>query len=123
MGEFGRNRSGRSRSFGKRDFGGNRFNRERPQMFDAICSNCGKECQVPFKPTGEKPVYCRECFAKMNGGESRGNFDRNNRNERPMRAPANDQQLREVNEKLDKILALLHTKLEEITEKPQENDK
>lgn len=39
----------------------NRGGRER-QLYDAICSNCGKETQVPFKPSGVKPVYCRECF-------------------------------------------------------------
>ncbi len=33
-------------------------------MHDAVCSECGKECQVPFKPTQGKPVYCRDCFAK-----------------------------------------------------------
>ncbi len=32
------------------------------QKFDAICSNCGKKCQVPFRPDGEKPVYCKDCF-------------------------------------------------------------
>jgi CxxC-x17-CxxC domain-containing protein len=32
------------------------------QKFDAICSNCGKRCQVPFRPDGEKPVYCKDCF-------------------------------------------------------------
>lgn len=34
------------------------------QMFDAICADCGKECQVPFQPREDKPVYCRECFEK-----------------------------------------------------------
>jgi len=33
------------------------------QMYDAICSECGKECQVPFKPEKDKPVYCKECYA------------------------------------------------------------
>lgn len=33
------------------------------EMFAAVCANCGKECQVPFKPTEGKPVYCSECFA------------------------------------------------------------
>jgi len=28
----------------------------------AICSQCGKETTVPFKPTQGRPVYCRECF-------------------------------------------------------------
>jgi CxxC-x17-CxxC domain-containing protein len=27
------------------------------------CSQCGKETTVPFKPSGDKPVYCKECFA------------------------------------------------------------
>jgi CxxC-x17-CxxC domain-containing protein len=28
------------------------------------CSDCGKAATVPFKPTADKPVYCRECLAK-----------------------------------------------------------
>lgn len=40
---------------------GDRGNRE---MFDAVCSDCGQPCQVPFKPTEGRPVYCRECFRK-----------------------------------------------------------
>jgi CxxC-x17-CxxC domain-containing protein len=31
-------------------------------MFEAICSTCGKTATVPFKPRGDKPVYCRDCF-------------------------------------------------------------
>jgi CxxC-x17-CxxC domain-containing protein len=27
-----------------------------------MCSQCGKETTVPFKPTQGRPVYCRECF-------------------------------------------------------------
>ncbi|MBI2448769.1 DNA-directed RNA polymerase [Candidatus Pacearchaeota archaeon] len=30
----------------------------------ATCSECKKECTVPFKPTEGKPVYCKECYAK-----------------------------------------------------------
>lgn len=44
-----------------RDFGG------RSQMHNAICADCGKECQVPFMPTGDKPVYCSDCFSKRKG--------------------------------------------------------
>lgn len=36
------------------------------QMFDAVCSDCGQACQVPFQPNGEKPVYCRPCFIQRN---------------------------------------------------------
>lgn len=32
------------------------------EMFPAVCSACGKETTVPFQPTGDKPVYCRECY-------------------------------------------------------------
>jgi len=28
----------------------------------AVCSQCGKETTVPFKPTQGRPVYCKECF-------------------------------------------------------------
>ena len=34
------------------------------EMHKAICSECGKECEIPFKPTEGRPVYCRDCFAK-----------------------------------------------------------
>ncbi|TAN59585.1 hypothetical protein EPN16_06845 [bacterium] len=34
----------------------------------AICADCRAECEVPFKPTGDRPVYCKECFAKHRGG-------------------------------------------------------
>jgi len=37
------------------------FDRER-EMHTAKCGDCGNECQVPFKPKEDRPVYCRECF-------------------------------------------------------------
>jgi len=40
------------------------------EMYDAICAKCGKPCKVPFKPTGGRPVYCSECFAKMKDEQS-----------------------------------------------------
>ncbi|RLI96539.1 MAG: hypothetical protein DRO99_04290 [Candidatus Aenigmatarchaeota archaeon] len=33
-------------------------------MHKATCSECGKECEVPFKPAEGRPVYCRDCYAK-----------------------------------------------------------
>ena len=41
-------------------------------MHQATCSECGKSCEVPFKPTGEKPIYCNDCFRNKRGGEQRG---------------------------------------------------
>ncbi|MSU56184.1 MAG: hypothetical protein EXS51_02660 [Candidatus Taylorbacteria bacterium] len=34
------------------------------QMFSAICADCRKSCQVPFRPSGDKPIYCKDCFMK-----------------------------------------------------------
>lgn len=34
------------------------------EMFPAVCAECGKSTTVPFKPNGEKPVYCKECFQR-----------------------------------------------------------
>lgn len=43
------------------------FNDGPREMHPATCSECGQECQVPFKPREGKPVYCRECFSKRRG--------------------------------------------------------
>jgi CxxC-x17-CxxC domain-containing protein len=47
----------------------NNFNRgfrddSRPrEMHKAVCNECKQECEVPFKPTEGKPVYCKDCYA------------------------------------------------------------
>jgi CxxC-x17-CxxC domain-containing protein len=28
----------------------------------AVCSQCGRETTVPFRPTQGRPVFCRQCF-------------------------------------------------------------
>ena len=40
-----------------------RFNDRPREKHKAICSDCNSECEVPFKPTEGKPVYCQDCFA------------------------------------------------------------
>jgi CxxC-x17-CxxC domain-containing protein len=40
------------------------FDRRPREMFKATCADCKKECEVPFKPREDRPVYCKECFAK-----------------------------------------------------------
>ena len=42
-------------------YGGDGGSRE---MHKATCAECNKECEVPFKPSGDRPVYCKECFSK-----------------------------------------------------------
>lgn len=44
--------------------GGFKGNQGPKVMSKAICGDCGKECEVPFKPSGDRPVYCRDCFSK-----------------------------------------------------------
>lgn len=36
------------------------------EMFDAICAACGAKTQVPFRPSQDRPVYCRDCFSQHN---------------------------------------------------------
>jgi len=74
----GGNSRGGGRSFGgggRRNFGGRS---DRPEMFDAVCDQCGKDCKVPFRPSGDKPIYCSACFDQK-GGDDRGR----NRERRP----------------------------------------
>ncbi|HLC45963.1 MAG TPA: CxxC-x17-CxxC domain-containing protein [archaeon] len=35
------------------------------EMHDAVCSSCGAQTQVPFKPAEGRPVYCKACYMKM----------------------------------------------------------
>jgi CxxC-x17-CxxC domain-containing protein len=32
------------------------------EYFVAICTSCGNQAQVPFKPRMDKPVFCSDCF-------------------------------------------------------------
>ncbi|MEX1254939.1 MAG: zinc-ribbon domain containing protein [Dehalococcoidia bacterium] len=34
------------------------------QLFAVVCGDCGRDTEVPFEPRGDRPVYCRSCFAK-----------------------------------------------------------
>lgn len=75
MGNFSKFDKGRREGKG---FGGDRFGGGRKfgghsdiprQMFSATCSQCGQSCEVPFRPTGDRPVFCSNCF-KSQGGPS-----------------------------------------------------
>lgn len=35
------------------------------QLFPAVCASCGQNTMVPFEPRSGRPVYCRECYARM----------------------------------------------------------
>jgi CxxC-x17-CxxC domain-containing protein len=51
---------------GGRSFGGPR------QMYPATCASCGQATEVPFKPSGNRPVYCRDCFQAQRSGGAPG---------------------------------------------------
>lgn len=51
--------------------GGRSFGAGPKQMFPATCAACGKQTEVPFKPSGARPVYCRECFQSQRAASGR----------------------------------------------------
>ena len=79
--------------------------REKPRfddkrMFTAVCNKCGNKCEVPFRPNGEKPVYCQQCFGRNKGSDSSLTLA-------PTKEKDSSGQLEMINSKLDKILKLL----------------
>src|SRR3989304_6078912 len=81
----GGSRYGGSSGGGSRYGGSSRFNRgsdgnRRIEMHNAICGDCGNECEIPFKPKDSRPVYCRECFQNHKPQEpSVSGFNRNDK--------------------------------------------
>ncbi len=73
------------------------FGERRLEMHNAICDKCKKECQIPFRPTQGKPVYCSDCFRNKDSYEPR--------NDRP--SNVSPDLLTEINTKLDKIMRAL----------------
>jgi len=37
------------------------------QLYNVKCAECGKDTQVPFKPSGDRPVYCKDCYMQKRG--------------------------------------------------------
>ena len=104
-GEFG----GRSGGFGGRggDRGGG-FNRGPVEMHDATCDKCGKQCQVPFRPSGDKPIFCSDCFRQKEESREGGrSFSPRGSNSTSESSGAGSQQISQINAKLDKILLAL----------------
>ena len=125
MGNFNRSGNGGNK-FGGRGGGGRGFSgggnrgggfggrRERPEMHKATCDACGNSCELPFRPTGDKPVYCSSCFEENGGGgrdrggrdfgRDRGGRDFGSRESKPSMS---DEKLDQVIAKLDKIITLM----------------
>lgn len=90
-GGFNRGFGGGGRKFGRRDGG-------RPTMHQATCSECNASCEIPFRPSGDRPVFCSTCFEKQGGGTrpSRFDGDRGGRGERHERHRDEDRQMYEA---------------------------
>ncbi|MDP3970618.1 MAG: hypothetical protein Q8P90_02870 [bacterium] len=143
----GRGNSGsRGSSGGSGSYGGRRDSRDDKPMYPAVCAECNQNCQVPFKPTGNKPVLCRDCFSNEQPGGGRGGNDRSRGGDRRNDRRGSDRsrgsmsdgrsehyelEFEKLNNKLDKILRRLtpvHTRDgikesdEEESEEPEDQD-
>lgn len=102
------------------------------QLYTAECSNCHAQCEVPFRPNGSKPVFCRNCFNRDRSGDDRGDtrtFRPKSFKPRdsftPRSAPKEDRriddlkrQLTDMEAKIDRLTALLSDKKPVAAEKP-----
>ena len=106
----------------------------RPQMFSAVCSECSRACEVPFRPTGDRPVFCNDCFGNKRGSPQgqyqrrdispAHNFPRKDFTPSPSsfsKPPVEDkridelkQQLDAVNKKLDTIIEMMKSPAVEV---------
>src|SRR5258706_14568652 len=57
---------------GERGGGGGAGMQVSKEYFMAICAECGKEAQLPFKPQGDRPVFCGEGFGEKEAGTLEG---------------------------------------------------
>ena len=106
---FGNRSRGNKDSF-RRNSGGR--DSRRPSMHDAVCDECGRDCQVPFRPSGDKPIYCSECFEKRSGGDS-GRSKRDFGDRGPGRSAQGGAGDRDISQ-LRKDIEVLNTKLDTV---------
>ncbi len=103
----------------RREGGYNRQDREVKKMFSAVCVDCGKRCEVPFRPTGNKPIYCSSCFENV-GSTRSGGYKKSNEGKN---TSANldislfNDQLMNINGKLDKLIEILSPTKKELVSK------
>lgn len=62
--------------------------RKERMLYKAVCADCRKNCEVPFRPTEERPVYCKECFAIRKAGHSPQDPDSRSRPPHPEKKAA-----------------------------------
>ncbi|MGE5541009.1 MAG: CxxC-x17-CxxC domain-containing protein [Bacillota bacterium] len=104
MPDFKKNfRSGNDRrSFsGGQSFGQRGRSFEKKELYDVECNKCHKPTQVPFRPNGKKPVYCKECFVPDTDAQRSSRFER-----RPS-APRSEPLVMPKDSRIDEILRRL----------------
>ena len=101
-----------NRQGGKRD--------DKPkEVHDAVCAECKKDCTVAFKPTGSKPVTCRDCFAKSKPRDSRDSRGSSGRSFSPKPAVDHTKQIEQLDFKLNKVIRQLDALQELINPTPE----
>ncbi len=87
---------------------------ERPTMHKAVCDECGRDCEVPFRPSGDKPIYCSKCFEdvdpKRNDRGRGGSRDHKRTSTSSVDISPLKDQLSSINEKLDVLIEILDSK-------------
>ncbi len=127
-GKFGDRGAGKFGSRAPRSFGGPKRWDDKPArgqagpggklvLHRATCSTCGQNCEVPFRPSEDRPVFCKNCFDKNDSSSKGGRFDKRDTPSRPFSAPAHQapdpridnlqKQVENLSYKLDKVLKLL----------------
>lgn len=109
---------------GKRFGGGHKGGFDRKDrgpvtMHQAVCNQCGKPCEVPFRPTDGKPVYCNVCFRdKRETGNNRGSdrFPQKKFNsyKTPIKTDFGSNISKENNDELKKQLVILNVKMDQL---------
>lgn len=118
MNDFRKNGAHRPRQggFSRPSFGGKpsgaRDFKGPAETFKTSCSKCHAACEVPFRPNGKKPVFCKNCFVRDDERSSERTFERRmpERAQAPKEDPRIGAILRElavVHEKLDTLMASL----------------
>jgi CxxC-x17-CxxC domain-containing protein len=60
-------RQARKNQSGRGGGGGRGGSRPQRQQYATTCSACGCETSVPFRPSGDRPVFCSDCYKKQQG--------------------------------------------------------
>lgn len=118
----------RGSDFKKKSWGNDRGGDRGPvTMHRATCAECRKNCEVPFRPNGDRLVLCNDCFGGKRDNDRGG--ERSNFGDRPVRREFNDRpatssfskpagqtddlkkQISELNTKVDRLIALFEKSL------------